>query len=184
MRSLPPTRNSEIVVQKLNGETLVYDLNVNKAYCLNETSSIVFDACGNDQTFEALKAKYNFDDDLIYFALDELKRNNLLEGDYISPFAGMNRREVIKKVGLVSMAALPILTAIAAPQAAQATSVACPTFTACRCVYAALPTVQSCANTNPLECNGGCGCFYGNPAFACSFVPASNSYVCSGSCQT
>lgn len=106
----------------MNNETLVYDLITNKAYCLNETSAEVFNACGNKETFDHLKSKHNFTDDLIYLSLDELKKNNLLEGEYNSPFIRMNRREVIRKVSFASMIALPVISSLVAPQALNAAS--------------------------------------------------------------
>ena len=40
----PRRRKDEIIVQELNGEVLIYDLKSNKAICLNEVSSLVWDA--------------------------------------------------------------------------------------------------------------------------------------------
>lgn len=122
MKNLPKARNENIVTQEANNETLVYDLLTNKAYCLNETSAKVFSACGNNGSFEDLKRKHGFTDDLVYLSLDELKKNDLLQTDYDSPFAGVNRREVIRKVGLASMIALPVISALVAPSAANASS--------------------------------------------------------------
>jgi hypothetical protein len=123
--NLPEARTTEIVENELDKEILIYDLRIDKAYALNETSKIVFKACSNKLTFDELKHRYRFTDDLIYLALDGLKKENLLEGDYISPFAGMNRREVIKKVGLTSIIALPVIFALIAPTAAHSAS-GCP----------------------------------------------------------
>lgn len=52
----PKARNKNIVVQLLNKETLIYDLIDNKAFCLNETSSIVFNACDGKTSFDELIA--------------------------------------------------------------------------------------------------------------------------------
>lgn len=123
---LPKTRTENLLEQNLAGETLIYDLSADKAFNLNETSTIVYKACCEDLTFDELKRTSKFADDVIYLALDELKRNNLLiDENYVSPFAGMNRREVIKKVGLASMIALPIITGLSAPFAVHAVS-GCP----------------------------------------------------------
>lgn len=121
---LPLVRSENLVVQNLDNEILVYDLAINKAFCLNETSVIVYQACNGKTTFEELKAEHSLDDEIIFLALDELKRHNLLaiETDYQSPFAGMTRREVIRKVGLASMIALPLISSIVAPSAIQAQS--------------------------------------------------------------
>ena len=119
---LPKSRTENIVVQNLNDETLIYDLTTHKAFCLNETSAKVFNACDGETTFEELKNKFRFTDEIIYLSLDELKENNLIKTEYVSPFAGMSRREVVKKIGLTSLIALPMISSLVAPPAAHAQS--------------------------------------------------------------
>lgn len=121
--NLPKTRTDNLLEQNLDKETLIYDLTADKAFNLNETSTIVYRACSQNLTFKELKRESKFTDELIYLALDELKRNHLItDVNYVSPFTGMNRREVIKKVGLASMVALPIITGLITPTAANAAS--------------------------------------------------------------
>jgi hypothetical protein len=85
----------------LEDEVLIYDTVSDKAYCLNETLAKVFNACDDKQTFDDLKRSYQFTDDLIFLALDKLKNKNLLADDdsYQLPFAGMSRREAVRRVG-------------------------------------------------------------------------------------
>lgn len=122
MSKLPMFRQSGIVIQEAGNELLIYDLTVNKVYCLNETSKIIYEACDGKTTFDELKSKHKYSDEIIYLALDELKKNNFLQEIYVSPFAGMNRREVIRKAGLASMIVLPIITGLIAPSANRAAS--------------------------------------------------------------
>lgn len=124
MNKLPIARTENLLVQNLDKEILIYDLLTNKAYCLNETSAIIYQACGSKTSFDALKRKYKFTDEIIFLALDELKENNLIAGNQylVSPFTGMNRREIIRKVGLASMVALPVISSLIAPVAANAAS--------------------------------------------------------------
>ena len=44
-RIAPKARKENLVVQESNGEVLIYDLDTNKAFCLNETSALVWQAC-------------------------------------------------------------------------------------------------------------------------------------------
>jgi hypothetical protein len=124
MNRLPSARSQNIVIQELQAELLIYDLRTHKAFNLNETSAIVYKACNGRTSFDELKRKYQFTDDLIFLALDELNKENLLEeGEaYYSPFTGMSRREVIRKVGLATMIALPLISSLVAPTAAMAQS--------------------------------------------------------------
>ena len=119
---LPLAKTKDVVVQDLHDEVLVYDLTTDRAYCLNKTSKIVYRHCDGHTSFADLKSRYNFSDDLLYFALDELKRENLIEPTYVSPLAGINRRDLIRRIGLASMTALPVIAALAAPTAASAAS--------------------------------------------------------------
>lgn len=99
-------------------------MKTHKAYNLNETSSTVYQACDGKTSFDALKRENDFTDDLIFMALDQLKSDNLLKDDnsFISPFTGMSRREVIRKVGFASMVALPVIASLVAPTAAMSQS--------------------------------------------------------------
>ena len=122
MNILPKGRTTNITEQELNGELLVYDLINNKALSLNETSKRVFQSCDGQTSFEELKDKYQFTDDLIFLTLEKLHGENLLESEVKTPFAGLSRREVIKRVGLGTMVALPVISGLIAPTAASAAS--------------------------------------------------------------
>src|SRR5687768_4876472 len=115
MNKLPLARHQDVVIQELGKEILVYDLLTHKAYNLNETSAIVYQACGDGTTFSELKRKHKFTDELIFFALDELKREGLIEDKPTNHFGSLTRREVIRRVGLASMVALPVIIALSAP---------------------------------------------------------------------
>lgn len=119
---LPIARSESVVVQELENETLIYDFEIDKAFCLNATSTIVYRHCDGKSSFEDLNRQYKYSDDLIFLALSELQKLNLIQSDKITHFAGLSRREAIRKVGLGTLAALPIITALAAPTAAQTAS--------------------------------------------------------------
>jgi hypothetical protein len=183
---LPKTRTENLLEQNLAGETLIYDLNADKAYNLNETSTIVYKACCQDVTFEELKLRSQFTDDLIYLALDELKRNNLLaDAEYISPFAGISRREVIKKVGFASMVALPIITGLISPTAANAASNCPDPFSAngipngCR-TGGNINDVTTCAGQSDADRTALCQAFGGAFTNRCT----SGNAVYAGDCAT
>jgi hypothetical protein len=126
----PKSRRANIVVQDAGNEVLIYDLAKNKAYCLNQTSALVWQNCdGNNSVADISrelsgKAKIDVSDEMVWLALDGLKRDDLLENgdEFEINFNGLNRRQIIKKVGLASMIALPIISAVIAPTAAAAQS--------------------------------------------------------------
>lgn len=152
MKLLPVARTEDIVVQEVDREILIYDLKTNKAFCLNETSSIIFQACGKNISLAELKLTHKFTEDIIFLALDELRRENLLAENqqYNSPFSGMSRREAIRKVGFASTVALPVIAFLVAPTAVMSLS-------ACRCVNpGGCLTQTSCPNTNNCNSSGFC----------------------------
>jgi hypothetical protein len=124
MNKLPRSRCADIVVQNLGKEVLIYDLMTHKAYNLNEMCAAVYMACNGRTSFEQLRKSSGLTDDIIFLALDELKKEELLESgeEYDSPFKTLSRREAIRRVGLASMIALPVISSLVAPTAAMAQS--------------------------------------------------------------
>ena len=163
MTKLPKSRQSEVVVQTLGKEMLIYDLKAHRAFQLNETSMIVFQACAEGQTFEDLKRRHKFTEDLIDLTLDTLARENLLVEAYQSKLAGLSRREAIRRVGLATMIALPLIAPLIAPKAADAASA----VNQCR--------TNSCVDRNP-DCNNGSPCSALGAGFVC--CAAFNSCSC------
>lgn len=123
MTLLPKARTDNLVVQNAGQDLLIYDFKINKAFCLNTTSATVYEACDGITTVDELQRRTGFTDELIYLALDELKRSNLLTAPYELKFKGrQSRRAIIKHIGLTSLAALPIIAGLVAPTAAQVQS--------------------------------------------------------------
>ena len=129
-KNIPKARENDLVVQELKDEVLIYDLKINKAYCLNETSAAIWNLCDGHNSVSDISRKLSnrlkqlVTDDLVYLALDQLKTDELLsKSDELEiKFNGLSRREAIRKVGLASMVALPIIASLVAPTAAMAQS--------------------------------------------------------------
>ena len=109
---------------------MIYDLKIDKAYCLNETSALVWNLCDGNNSVTNISEKLTnqtkspVSEDLVWFALDQLKKDNLLENGQhlISPFVGVTRREAVKKVGFASLIAIPVVMSLHAPASAAAAS--------------------------------------------------------------
>ncbi len=122
---LPKARISDIVVQDVADETLVYDLRNDKAHHLNKTSTVVWQNCNGETTYGELLEKLNnelkseIDSDFIWLALNELEKINLLERDFEkSPFTNLTRREVVVKYGLAAVT-VPLIVSLVTPVSAQ-----------------------------------------------------------------
>lgn len=130
MTDSPCSRQQNIVVQELPNEILIYDLKIDKAYCLNQMAGLVFGFCDGQRTVAEIsdlmsqKLKTTVSEELVRLAVNDLGKNNLIENaEYSSIYLmGYSRRELVKKVGLASMVALPIISSIVAPTPAMAAS--------------------------------------------------------------
>ena len=118
-------------VQDLENEVLIYDLTINKAYCLNQTAGLVYQLCDGRRTVAEIsdlmskELKTLVSEDFVWLALDGLKKDGLLENadELANHFGGLTRREAVKRVGLASMVMLPLISSVVAPNAAMAQSV-------------------------------------------------------------
>ena len=124
----PQSKKQNLVEQEVDGELLIYDLERNRALCLNQTSAMVWQACDGKRTVADIndllgkQLKAQTDEDIVWFALDQLSKEKLIEPPVglDSKFGGMSRRQVIKKIGLGSMIALPVVAGLVAPTATHA----------------------------------------------------------------
>lgn len=97
---------------------------------MNETSALVYRLCnGNNSVSEirqavSKKLKQPVIEDFVWLVLDQLKKENLLDNssEINAKFDRFSRREAIKRVGLASMIALPIISSLIALTAAMAQS--------------------------------------------------------------
>lgn len=143
----PKTRNENVVVQEFENEILIYDLKINKAFCLNETSALIYQLCnGKNSVAEISQAlnkhlKQSISEDLVWLALNDFKKDNLLEESekFEINFNGLSRRQVIRKIGFASLVMLPLIMGVTAPVAAASASYSCG---------------NSCADSS--VCTGGC----------------------------
>ncbi len=146
----PIARKEKLVVQETAEEVLVYDLETNKAHCLNQTAAFVWKNCDGKNSVTdlannfKLESGHNVPEDLIWLAIDQLNERNLLTKTAPAKFAGQNRRDVLKKIGMASIVALPLIASLTAPTAALA--VAC---------SAGTRNCTGCNNGNTCTTGGG-----------------------------
>lgn len=125
---MPEARRDGLVVQELSGEVLVYDLERNKAHCLNSTAALVWEHCDGKTSVAGIaraiegRIKGPVEEDLIWLGVEQLSKSNLLRERATLPNQkwGLSRREVMKRIGIAAAVALPVVTSIIAPSAAQA----------------------------------------------------------------
>jgi hypothetical protein len=152
----PMARQNGLVVQEMPDEVLVYDLDTNKAHCLNGSAALVWKSCdGNNSVADIVKqfesnGSGKVNEDFVWLAIDQLNENGLLEGKVAPRFAGQSRRQVLKTIGLASMVALPVIASLVAPQSALgAVSCACTAPANCQ-------TMTGCPSTVNCNTSGVC----------------------------
>ena len=124
----PLARKEGLVIEQMPDEVLVYDLDRHKAHCLNSTAAFVWQHCDGKSTVSniARRMEKEFNakvgDDLVLLALDQLGKDHLLEKRIALPAAMVNvsRRQVMRKIGLATAVALPVVISIMSPTAANA----------------------------------------------------------------
>jgi hypothetical protein len=115
-------------VQELPDELLVYDLNRQKAHCLNRTAALIWNRCDGKTSVEQLvrileeETKAPVDHAVVWMAFDQLSKAHLLKGRMRTwPGASkISRRELIRRFGTAAAVALPLVSSIIVPDAAQA----------------------------------------------------------------
>jgi hypothetical protein len=152
----PTARKQGLVVQEMPDELLVYDLDSNKAHCLNQTAAFVWKSCDGQTSVTDIASLYyvesggKMSEDLVWLAIDQLNENNLLESEIKSAFAGQSRREVLKKIGFASVVALPVIASLVAPKNAFA-------LASCGCLSPGTNNeINNCTAAN--SCPDNCGC--------------------------
>ena len=124
---MPEARKEGLIVRTLSGEVLVYDRDRSKAHCLNSTAALVWQYCDGktpvSQIARTIEGAINVpvDEEVVWLGVEQLKKSKLLKSTTVpSHVSGLSRRDVMKRIGLAAAVALPVVTSIIAPSAAQA----------------------------------------------------------------
>jgi hypothetical protein len=126
--SKPLARSEGLIIKELPDEVLVYDLDRDRAHCLNQTAAYVWQNCNGEKSALEIagalgkKLDCRVDENVVWLALDQLGRKHLLEVQPLPPVAmtGMNRRAMVRALGLAAVVGVPVVTSIVAPTPAQA----------------------------------------------------------------
>ena len=134
-QKIPSARNSGLVVQKLENEVLVYDTERQKAHCLNQNAALIWEHCDGHRTVsdlsDLLRAKTSDTvigkkegEELVWTALDQLEKSHLLQEPIARPenVNRLSRRELMKAAGIAALVAVPVVSTVLAPTAAQAST--------------------------------------------------------------
>lgn len=151
---VPTARSENIVIQQMPAsenapaELLVYDLTNNRAHCLNETAAAIWKKCDGKSTVEEIAKSFSESEDLVWLGIDQLSKENLLVEEYQPVTDRPNRREIIKKVGIASVIAIPVVASLAAPSSVMAAaSCSCTDNLSCA-PQTSCPSTSNCNSTS------------------------------------
>ena len=125
----PLARKEGLLIQELHGEVLVYDLDRDKAHCLNPAAALIWQHCDGQTTIAELTRILEkslatlIDEDVIWCALNQLEKDRLLEQPIVWPseMERISRRTLVRRLGIAAIL-LPLITTITAPNALAGTS--------------------------------------------------------------
>ena len=88
----PIARQNGLVVQEMPDEVLVYDLDSNKAHCLNQSAAFVWKSCDGANSVADIVRQFESNgngkvtEDFVWLAIDQLNENGLLESSIAPRF--------------------------------------------------------------------------------------------------
>lgn len=140
MKNFPRARTEKLLIKELDDETLVFDLERNRAHCLNRSAALIWKHCDGKTSIRDISKAVSAEMDsrvgerAIWFAVSQFNKDHLLDEQLPLPShiaaSGMNRRQMMRTLGIAAAVAVPLVTSIVAPTAVQAVS-CLPTGAAC-----------------------------------------------------
>ncbi|MEW6128176.1 MAG: PqqD family protein [Acidobacteriota bacterium] len=166
-KTIIQARKENLVVKEVADEVLIYDLDANKAHCLNKTAALVWNYCDgkNSVTDVARRMASDLqtpvDETVVWFAINQLEKFDLMQEQKAKELGmGMTRRDLIKRAGIAAVLTIPVVMTITAPNALAAVS--------CVDIGGACTTTGECCQT-PL-------------ALTCCTAPSPSAGTCQASC--
>ena len=128
----PIARTTDLTIEALPSETVVYDTTNHRVHCLNEMAGLIWRHCDGKSSVEQIAGRLSedlklpVDSDVVKLGLRELSKRHLLVPDPEGPELptisrrGLGRRLALAGGTLVTL--MPAITSIVAPTPAMAKS--------------------------------------------------------------
>jgi hypothetical protein len=137
MAMFPHARRNKLLIRQIGDETVVYDLERDRAHCLTPTATLIWRLCDGQSTVADIARRVEqemnikIDDEVVWLALNRLEQAHLLRDLLLRPreITGISRRQAIE-LGLAGAASLLLaacgVDSVTAPTPTSATSNAGP----------------------------------------------------------
>jgi hypothetical protein len=137
----PAARTSNVLIEELDDELVVYDRENDQAHSLNRTAALVWRACDGTRTIAEIAASLRRqgipvgDDDLVQLSVDLLANAGLIDSAAARrPLeTRLARRQLLERIGVVGAGSLvlPAIETLDAPRAVAAVSEGAPSCSPC-----------------------------------------------------
>ncbi len=123
-----PLRKRGLSIRALHGECIVYDPETQRASCVNDFAAAVLERCDGAHAPAEITRDLpfaNVDERVVALALADLRKAGLLEAGpavEAAMLAGTSRRDFIRRIGLGTAIAVPVVNSVVLPSAAQTVS--------------------------------------------------------------
>jgi hypothetical protein len=126
----PRARQTNLIVEELDDQVIVYDRAHHLAHSLNRTAALVWRACDGQTTLAGIAACLRetlgdaADEDLVRLSLEKLEAARLLEPSSLAADPGLSRRRFMQTsaAGGALALLLPVIHSVVAPTPADAAS--------------------------------------------------------------
>jgi hypothetical protein len=126
----PRTRQARLIIQELDEELLVYDTTRHDVHCLNRSAALVWRCCDGRRTVPELAREVaalqggTESEEIVWCALDQLAERHLLEEATEREILAttLTRRELMQRLAFTVGLAVPLVTSMPTPVAAQTAS--------------------------------------------------------------
>lgn len=149
----PQARTDHVLVEEMDGETLVYDLETHDAHCLNPSAAAIWRRCDGGTTVREMVPLLSAqglpeEETVVWMALSRLEKAGLVDPVALpGAKSRYSRKEVLRVLGAAAAMTLllPAVDSVVAPLAAQAAS--CISLSACNALaFNKCPGLPICTN--------------------------------------
>jgi hypothetical protein len=170
----PRARCDGLIIEEIGAELLIYDLERDRGHTLNESAALVFRHCDGRRGVRDLAGLLSevtggpVDESVVLRALQRLDDAHLLEAPVPAERHQWSRREALRRIGMAGAAAglaVPVVSSIVVPTAAEAQASCTPNTQMCGtvvlpggCVPSAAPCCAGLLCQGPSLNGAPCTC--------------------------
>ncbi|MBK9216029.1 MAG: PqqD family protein [Chloracidobacterium sp.] len=143
----PKAKASNLVMQHVSDEVLLYDMAKHRAYCLNSTAALIWQKCDGVTTVAEIAEEFTTDRaalDVVWLAIDQLNSFDLLANPQPRRYDGSSRRNAIKALATTAFVTVPVVSTIATPTDNRGSLSVCVCVGSGDCVRVGCPSPPNC----------------------------------------